>query len=65
MTEYEKIRTLIKNEAERLFSTAGIDKAHKTTFELGCAISSAAMFFADLSEEKKKYWIKYFNKEES
>lgn len=65
ITEYEKVRALIKNKSEYLFSTAGVDGAHKTSFELGCAIATAAGFFADLSEEKKAYWINYFNKDQS
>jgi hypothetical protein len=63
--EYEKIRSLMKRQSERLWSESGVDKAHKPSFELGCAIATAAGFFADLSEEKKAYWINYFNKDAS
>jgi hypothetical protein len=65
MTDYQKIRDLIKKETERLWEASNVPQERKANFEVGVLLATAGAFFADLSEEKKAYWVNYYNKEQS
>jgi hypothetical protein len=65
MTDYQKIRDLMKNETKRLWEISNVPEERRANFEVGVLLATAGSFFADLSEEKKAYWINYFNKDAS
>jgi hypothetical protein len=59
----EKIRSIIEKSTERSFYECEIGESHKNNFTIASTTDLAARLFLELSEERQKSWLKFFNKE--
>lgn len=60
----KETRALVEQAVDRMFNECKLDESIRKGFSLGCTTGIAAMLFLDLSEERQKHWMYFFNKEQ-